>query len=366
MIFSKTLCRISMDNMIKKKILLLLHRLLDIEKKIFNKKKYFQKDFFLYKEYNNLLKIKNYFNLWKKYTKDLKFAKSLLQDKELSILAKEEIKKVHYSRKITCIKLEKLIKNIYKDKHDTFNVYLEIYAGTGGKEAALFVCDLSKMYIKYSEKKKWKVKVINVNTNDHGGFKEIILKISGKNVYKKLKFESGGHRVQRVPLTENQGRIHTSTCIVAVMPDIPVKQLPQINNEDIRIDTFKSSGAGGQHVNTTDSAIRITHIPTGIVVECQQERSQFRNKIKALSILKSRIYSLRESQKKKKESFLRKNLLGTGLRSDRNRTYNFPQNRVTDHRINLTIYSLNNILSGDLDLLIKPIIIFNNNNYENN
>ncbi|WP_246225725.1 peptide chain release factor-like protein, partial [Enterobacteriaceae endosymbiont of Donacia crassipes] len=208
----------------------------------------------------------------------------------------------------------------------------------------------------------WKIEIIHIHYNEHGnGFKEIILKIIGVGVYGKLKFESGGHRVQRVPETESQGRVHTSTCIVAVMPELSKIEMPEINIQDLKIDTFRSSGAGGQHVNTTDSAIRITHIPTKIVVECQDERSQHKNKSKALAVLAARINSMEMEKKNKDNALKKKILLGTGDRSDKNRTYNFIQKRVTDHRINLTIYKLNEIMNGNLDLLIKPIIYKKNN-----
>ncbi len=349
-----------MINLIDIKILSVNKRIKDIKNIISgNFTNESQKDKLLFMEYNNLLKIKNYFYLWKKYLKDLKFAQSLLKDKEFCVLAKEEVLKLKYLIKLYHQKLKKnlFIKN--KNENDSLNIYLEIYNGTGGKESALFASDLLRMYTKYAEKMGWKVNLINLNTNKYGGYKEVILKIIGKNVYEKLKFESGGHRVQRIPITESQGRVHTSTCIVAVIPDIPSIKLPKIKNEDIKIDSFKSSGAGGQHVNTTDSAIRITHIPTGIVVECQQERSQHKNKAKALSILRNRIYSLALLKREKEQSLQRKSLLGTGLRNDRNRTYNYPQNRITDHRIKVTLYSLNEILNGNLDLLINKIVSFN-------
>ncbi len=310
----------------------------------------------LMRKYKNLYKIKNCFDNWIKYCKELDSAKSLINDVELNILAKNEVKKLNVLVSNYYNKLKNYLVNLNKDSKDILNVYLEIHAGTGGHEASLFVYDLFKMYIKYCELMNWKIELINVNSTDFNGYKEIVMKIIGKNVYSKLKFESGGHRVQRVPITESQGRVHTSTCIVAVIPDIPNVNLPIIRNEDIKIDTFRSSGAGGQHVNTTDSAVRITHLPTKIVVECQQERSQHKNKSKALEVLKARIYSYELEKKNKKKMEQKKKLLGTGYRSDRNRTYNFIQNRVTDHRINLTIYSLSEILNGKLNLLINPLI----------
>ena len=226
----------------------------------------------------------------------------------------------------------------------------------GGDEAALFAGDLFRMYSRYAEARRWRVEIMSASEGEHGGYKEIIAKISGDGVYGRLKFESGGHRVQRVPATESQGRIHTSACTVAVMPELPDAELPDINPADLRIDTFRSSGAGGQHVNTTDSAIRITHLPTGIVVECQDERSQHKNKAKALSVLGARIHAAEMAKRQQAEASTRRNLLGSGDRSDRNRTYNFPQGRVTDHRINLTLYRLDEVMEGKLDMLIEPII----------
>ncbi len=324
----------------------------------------------LSRKYKILYKINKYYNNLIKYNKELNFAKLLYLDKEFKDLAKEEIFKLNNLIIYCNNKLNKyylyLNKDNNLDKLNKLNVYLEIHAGTGGNEASLFVLDLFKMYIKYAEYMNWKIKLINVNENYPNGYKEILFKIIGFNVYNNLKFESGGHRVQRVPITESQGRVHTSTCLVAVIPDIPKKDLPIIKNEDIKIDTFRSSGSGGQHVNTTNSAVRLTHIPTGIVVECQQERSQHKNKSRALDVLKARIYNFELSKIKKKEHNNKKKLLGTGFRGDRNRTYNFIQNRVTDHRINLTIHSLYEILNGKLYLLIKPLLKkFNKFNYEN-
>ncbi len=346
-----------MENICLEKKILKINKRLEYIKNIFlDKNVFYRKDYnLLTSEYNNLIKIISYSNKLKIYIKELKFARSLLNDKDFFLVAKDEI-----------IKLVRLI-NVCKKKIDCFfnekkirknfpGVYLEICAGTGGNEASLFVSDLFKMYYKYAEISNWKIELINNKLNNYGGYKDILIKIIGSDVYDKLKFESGGHRVQRIPLTDSQGRVHTSTCLVAVIPDIPEEKLPTINNCDIKIDTFRSSGAGGQHVNTTNSAVRITHLPTNIVVECQQERSQHKNKSKALSVLKARIFSLELSKRNQKKSNKKKGLLGTGFRFDRNRTYNFIQNRVTDHRINLTLYSLNKILNGNLDLLIYPIL----------
>ncbi|QJC32379.1 peptide chain release factor 1 [Enterobacteriaceae endosymbiont of Donacia dentata] len=318
----------------------------------------------LYNDYNSLrnlstehAKLSNIIKLfikWKKIKLNLKNSESLLNDKEIYSIVLEDIKNIKNKQK----KIEKKIKNFFisKNTKDNRNCFLEIKSGSGGNEAAIFVSDISRMYIRYAESKKWKVEIIHIHYSEHGGFKEIILKITGIGVYGRLKFESGGHRVQRVPETESQGRIHTSTCIIAVMPELLKTEIPEINNQDLKIDTFRSSGAGGQHVNTTDSAIRITHIPTGIVVECQDERSQHKNKAKALEVLIARINAIEIAKKNRDHALKKKILLGTGDRSDRNRTYNFIQKRVTDHRINLTIYKLNEILNGNLDILINPII----------
>ena len=242
------------------------------------------------------------------------------------------------------------------DPQDDRNAILEIRGGTGGDEAAIFAGDLFRMYSRYAESKRWRVEMLSANESEQGGYKEVIVKVSGDGVYGQLKFESGGHRVQRVPKTESQGRIHTSACTVAVMPELPESEMPEINPADLRIDTYRSSGAGGQHVHTTDSAVRITHIPTGIVVECQDERSQHKNKAKAMSVLASRIVQAEQERQAAEQADTRRNLLGSGDRSDKIRTYNYPQGRVTDHRINLTLYRLDEVMNGKIDELIQPII----------
>ncbi len=341
-------------NKLKKRLIYLKNKLSTNDNNNFNYK--------LHKEYYSLLKIFNIFKNYIKYNNELKSLIYLKNDKELYSLVKEEKSKLIKIILELEHELEHILLSDKKDKNDNLNVYLEIYAGTGGNEASIFTSDLFKMYIKYCEKKKWKLELINFNNNNCKGYKYIICKIKGKNVYKELKFESGGHRVQRIPKTESKGRIHTSTCLVAVTPVIPDIKLPIIKSQDIKISTFKSSGAGGQHVNTTDSAVRIIHIPTGITVECQKERSQHKNKSKALKILKSRIYNLEIRKRNKKISINKKNLLGSGYRNDRHRTYNFVQNRVTDHRINLNIYSLDRILDGNLDLLINLFLDYFNKN----
>lgn len=323
-----------------------------IKNNIINNKKILKKISNEYFFFNNIY---IYFKKWKKKKKEFN-----------NILSNLDKKKLKKKKKIS--KLIKYIENkiyellIPKNSNDKLNCFLEIRSGTGGDESCIFVGNIFKMYNNYIQSKKWNIEIISVNNGDHGGFKEIVIKVLGKGAYGFLKFESGGHRVQRVPETENQGRVHTSTCIIAIIPILPEVNKIEINNKDLKIDTFRSSGAGGQHVNTTDSAIRITHVPTGIVAECQDERSQHKNKSKALSILRFRIYAAKSKEKNKKKTTIRKNLLGSGNRSDRNRTYNFSQDRITDHRINLNIYSLNEVLNGKLDLLIKPLI----QEYKNN
>ncbi len=243
-----------------------------------------------------------------------------------------------------------------KDENDDRNVWLEIRAGTGGDEAALFSGDLFRMYSKFAEKQRWNIEVVSSNIGEHGGYKEIICRISGNQVYSHLKFESGAHRVQRVPATESQGRIHTSACTVAVMPEADEVDEISIDKSVLRIDTFRASGAGGQHVNKTDSAIRITHLPTGMVVECQDERSQHKNKARAFSLLAAKLKSMQDEAQAKEQAEARKSLVGSGDRSERIRTYNYPQSRVTDHRINLTLYKLHEITEGDLHHLIDPLM----------
>jgi len=243
-----------------------------------------------------------------------------------------------------------------KDPNDEKNVFLEIRAGTGGDEAAIFSGDLFRMYSRFAEGKRWKVEVISESEGDHGGYKEIITRIVGKGVYSLLKFESGAHRVQRVPETESQGRIHTSACTVAVMPEADEQDAIEINKGDLRVDTFRASGSGGQHVNKTDSAIRLTHLPSGIVVECQDERSQHKNRAKAMSVLQARLNNAQSDAAAQEQSEQRKNLVGSGDRSERIRTYNFPQGRVTDHRINLTLYKLGEVMEGSLGEIVQPLI----------
>ena len=274
-------------------------------------------------------------------------------DAELRALGKEELEIVG----ATLEELELAVRKelIPKDPHDDSNIYLEIRAGTGGDEAAIFAGNLFKMYLKYAESQGWQVEIMNQNEGDHGGYKEIISRIIGKGAYSRLKFESGAHRVQRVPETETQGRIHTSACTVAVLPELDKIDEIEINPADLRVDTYRASGAGGQHVNKTDSAVRLTHLPTGIVVECQDERSQHKNRARALALLQARMMDEQQSAQDKERAAERKSLVGSGDRSERIRTYNFPQGRVTDHRINLTLYKLDDILMGNLTHVIEPL-----------
>ncbi|WP_025209265.1 peptide chain release factor 1 [Hippea sp. KM1] len=286
--------------------------------------------------------------------KQIEENEELLEDEELKELAKEELKQL----KEKLPQLEKQIKLLLlpKDEADDKDVILEIRAGTGGEEAALFAADLFRMYSRYAENKGFKVEVLSKSLSDTGGIKEIIAEIKGKGAYHLFKHESGTHRVQRIPITESQGRIHTSAATVAVLPEAENVDV-EIKPEDLRIDVFRASGHGGQHVNTTDSAVRITHLPTGMVVSCQDEKSQLKNKEKALKILKSRLYDFYRRKKEEERAKERKSQIGSGDRSERIRTYNFPQGRVTDHRINLTLYKLDSIMEGELDELIEALIV---------
>lgn len=275
------------------------------------------------------------------------------EDPELRALATEEL----HTAKSQCDSLEQAIQVLLlpRNADDERNVYIEIRAAAGGDEAAIFAGDLFRMYARFAEHQGWQVEIVTSHSAEQGGYKEIIGKISGQNVYAKLKFESGAHRVQRVPVTETQGRVHTSTCTVAIMPEVDEIGEIDIKTDDLRIDTYRASGAGGQHVNKTDSAIRITHLPTGIVVECQDERSQHKNRAKALSLLKSKLLSEEQSRQRQEQADQRRSLVGTGDRSERIRTYNYSQGRVTDHRINLTLYKLPEIMEGDLAEVIEPL-----------
>ncbi|MBT0720996.1 peptide chain release factor 1 [Rosenbergiella collisarenosi] len=308
----------------------------------------------LSREYAQLTDVTQCFRQWSQVQEDIETANEMLADPEMREMAAEELKEAKAQNEVLEQSLQVLL--LPKDPDDERSCFVEVRAGTGGDEAALFAGDLFRMYSRYAEANRWRVEIVSANEGEHGGYKEVIARIEGAGVYGRMKFESGGHRVQRVPETESQGRIHTSACTVAVMPEIPEAELPDINPSDLKIDTFRSSGAGGQHVNTTDSAIRITHLPTGIVVECQDERSQHKNKAKALSVLGARIHAAEMAKRHEAEASTRRNLLGSGDRSDRIRTYNFPQGRITDHRINLTIYRLDETMQGKLESLIEPVV----------
>ena len=308
----------------------------------------------LSKEYAQLTDVVKCFRDWQQAQEDLSTAEELLDDPEMRDMAQDELNAAKNS--IEQLEQELQVLLLPKDPNDERNCYLEIRAGAGGDEAAIFAGDLFRMYSRFAEARRWRVEVVSCSDGEHGGYKEMIAKISGDGVYGVLKFESGGHRVQRVPATESQGRIHTSACTVAILPEVPEAEIPDINPVDLKIDTFRSSGAGGQHVNTTDSAIRITHLPTGLVVECQDERSQHKNKAKAMSVLAARLRAAEEEKRHQEEAATRRNLLGSGDRADRIRTYNYPQSRVTDHRINLTLYRLEEVMEGKLDMLIQPIV----------
>jgi peptide chain release factor 1 len=281
---------------------------------------------------------------------DLLGAQEMLSDPDMVVLAEEEIHAAKGRIEVLESDLQRLL--LPKDPNDDRNIFLEVRAGTGGDESALFAGDLLRMYMRYAERKRWAVEMISESASDLGGYKEVIVRIVGQGAYSKLKFESGGHRVQRVPETEAQGRIHTSACTVAVLPEADEIDDVKIDPTEIRIDVYRASGAGGQHVNKTESAVRITHLPSGIVVECQDDRSQHKNRERALKILAARIKDQQMREQQAKEASTRKSLIGSGDRSERIRTYNFPQGRVTDHRINLTLYKIDAIMDGDLDELV--------------
>jgi peptide chain release factor 1 len=310
----------------------------------------------LSKEFSQLESVVGGFNAYQQAQENLDSANEMLKedDAEMREMAQEELKIAKAD--IERLETELQVLLLPKDPNDDSNCFLEVRAGAGGDEAAIFAGDLFRMYSRYAETKGWRVELINANEGEHGGYKEVVANISGDGVYGILKFESGGHRVQRVPDTESQGRIHTSACTVAVLPEIPESEAIDINPADLRIDTFRAWGAGGQHVNKTDSAIRITHLPSGLVVECQDERSQHKNRAKAMSVLQARLNNIEEEKRAAEEASTRKSLVGSGDRSERIRTYNFPQGRVTDHRINLTIYRLDEVIEGDLKQLLDPIM----------
>ncbi|MEE9355222.1 MAG: peptide chain release factor 1 [Methylococcaceae bacterium] len=310
----------------------------------------------LSQEYAQINPLVNNYQDYQDISNQLESTHSLLNDSDQDVreLAKEELNELQTRLVQSEQTLQILL--LPKDPNDNRNIYLEIRAGTGGAEAAIFSGNLSRMYHRYTENQGWSIETISENLGEHGGYKEIILRVSGQDVYSKLKFESGTHRVQRVPETETQGRIHTSACTVAIMAEAEEIDDIDINPADLRVDTFRASGAGGQHVNKTDSAIRITHLPSGIVVECQDERSQHKNRARAMSLLKTKLLSDQQEKQNAEQAAARKLQVGSGDRSERIRTYNFPQGRLTDHRINLTLYKLDEIMEGGLDNVITPLI----------
>jgi peptide chain release factor 1 len=310
----------------------------------------------LSQEYAQLEPVVKCFQSYNEAKDDLDAAEDMLKDDDDDVreMAVDEKKDAGEKLEKLEIELQKLL--LPKDPHDDSNIFLEIRAGTGGDEAAIFAGDLFRMYSRFAELKHWQIEILNQNLGEHGGYREIIARIIGQGAYSQLKFESGAHRVQRVPETESQGRVHTSAATVAVLPEIDDVEQIEINPADLRIDTYRASGAGGQHVNKTDSAVRLTHIPTGTVVECQDERSQHKNKARAMSLLQARIMNAEIEKQQKEQAQTRKSLVGSGDRSERIRTYNYPQGRVTDHRINLTLYKLDEIIQGDMNQVIEPLI----------
>ncbi len=308
----------------------------------------------LSREYAQLEPVVQAFEAWEANQAEIRSAQEMLSDPEMAELAEESLREARAEAERLLPELQRLL--LPRDPNDELNIFLEIRAGTGGAEAALFSGDLLRMYMRYAELRGWRTEIISESPGEHGGYKEVVARISGQGVYSRLKFESGAHRVQRVPETESQGRIHTSACTVAILPEAPEMEAIEINPSDLRIDTYRASGAGGQHVNKTDSAVRITHLPSGIVVECQDERSQHKNKARALSLLQARLKDVAEREAQQSEAADRKLQVGSGDRSERIRTYNFPQNRATDHRINLTLYKLDEIMMGELDQVIEPLM----------
>ena len=307
----------------------------------------------LTREHADISMVVEQFGFYKKAEEDAKAANEMRLDPDMKEFADEEQKQAE----TRMADLEKSLQTLLlpKDEDDGRNIFLEIRAGTGGDESALFAADLLRMYTRFAERQGWKTEIVSQAESDLRGYKEVILRLSGTDVYAKMKFESGGHRVQRVPQTETQGRIHTSACTVAVMPEVDEIESIKINPADLRIDTFRASGAGGQPINKTDSAVRITHLPTGIVVECQDDRSQHRNKDQAMKVLVSRINDAQRHAQQQEQAQTRKSLVGTGDRSDRIRTYNFPQGRITDHRINLTLYKIDAMMDGDITDLLNAL-----------
>jgi len=308
----------------------------------------------LSQEYSHLDPVVGCYNRYRELEQEIDSTREMLEDPEMADLAKDELEQAEQKRSELEPELQLLL--IPPDPNDERNIFLEIRAGTGGSEAALFAGDLYRMYSRYSELQSWKVEIISESLGEQGGYKEVVSRISGRNVYSKLKFESGTHRVQRVPETESQGRIHTSACTVAILAEAKDIDHVDINSNDLRIDTYRASGAGGQHVNKTDSAVRITHLPSGVVVECQDERSQHKNKARAMSLLQAKLLSTAQQEQTTEQAEARKLQVGSGDRSERIRTYNYPQNRLTDHRINLTLYKLDEIIQGELNQVVNPLV----------
>lgn len=305
-------------------------------------------------EYAQIEPIVQCFQQYQGVEEDMENAREMMEDPEMAELAKEELAEA--KDKLEQLEPELMLLLLPKDPNDERNIYLEVRAGTGGDEASIFSGDLLRMYMRYAEVKGWQTEIMSASEGEKGGYKEVVCRITGKNVYSKLKFESGAHRVQRVPETESQGRVHTSACTVAILPEAEEVDAIDINPADLRVDTFRASGAGGQHVNKTDSAIRLTHLPTGVVVECQDERSQHKNRARAMSLLQARLLSAEQEKLASERAQDRKLQVGSGDRSERIRTYNYPQNRVTDHRINLTLYKLDEIMQGNVDQVFDPLI----------
>ena len=346
-----------MKTSLQKKLDTLLQRLQEISGLLSQPEVTADQDRFreLSKEYSQLEPVANCYKQYVSNAEAQQDAEEMLQsdDAEMKNLAEEEIASLNEQQQA----LEKEIQTLLlpEDPNDQRNVFLEIRAAAGGDESAIFAGDLARMYTKFAEKNKWQVEIIGEHEGEHGGYKELIMRIIGQGVYLKLKFESGAHRVQRVPVTESQGRVHTSTCTVAVFPEAEAIDDIDINPADLRTDTYRSQGAGGQHVNTTDSAVRITHIPTGTVVECQDERSQHKNRAKAMALLQAKLLNDAQTKQMQEQAATRRTLVGTGDRSERIRTYNFPQGRLTDHRINLTLYKLLEVMEGELDEIVEAL-----------
>ena len=309
------------------------------------------------KEYADIEPVVICFRQFESQSSELEDAQVMSKDSDNDIreMAEMEIGELEDSLEILNSRLQKLL--LPKDPHDANNVFLEIRAGTGGDEAAIFAGDLFRMYTRFAETQNWKMEILNERHGDHGGYKEVIARVDGKNAFGKMKFESGAHRVQRVPQTESQGRVHTSACTVAVLPELDDIEVIEIEKNDLRVDTYRASGAGGQHVNKTDSAVRLTHLPTGIVVECQDERSQHKNKARAMSLLQAKLMDKAQTEQSDEQAETRRSLVGSGDRSEKIRTYNFPDGRVTDHRINLTIHRLPQVMTGELDPIVDQLII---------